>query len=738
MLSVVFASLLCQQPTVAQNVGFGHSSHGSAYDQGLRTKPWKIEGIGNVHMPITAKTPEVQMWFDQGVALLHSFWYEEAERSFRWCLKLDPKCAMAYWGLAQCRSDLTTEIDKAVPLEDGISDREKMYIEAWAKNPYTNAGQPTDYGRKSVGTPLMLAISKIIAKYPDDIEAKAQYAWLAQGSDSSYSVQAIIDQILAVNPLHPGALHAAIHNWDYSDPVQALEFCRRYSLAAPGIGHAQHMPGHNYSKIGMWHEAARAMDIATRVELRYMNERLALPEDVWNFPHNRTYLGYIQEQLGMIKLSVQGARDMLASPAARTPQDEKVSRSNDYYFGLSNLVRALAKAERWDEIVKPGAIPWPTDPHAQTEKLAIEATAYAHLGKPKEARKSYDQLVTLSKPKPGEEQKKDAGDSQMQEDAEGWVLISEGDRLGGIRKLLDAAVDQDKRRSSGPPSGDPPTEVGPIMREVGDAYLQFRDPQLAIDAYEKSLAYLPNDGYSLAGLARAWASKGDREKAAYYAGRLAYVWSKADSDLKPLVAVRSLGLKATPIAETPAPEHAYDPAELARFGPSNWQPYQAPALDCLTTTGKPVTLEDYRGKNVILVFYLSDECVHCVEQLQSLDEMSSELKSENTVVLAVSAATPAANKKSLKVGSLKVTLLSDTPNHDTARRYSSYDDFEDMELHSTILIDPQGRVRWKKTGGDPFKDTAFLLKEIQRFDAHKIADAEGKSSPLAKSKFRKK
>ena len=80
----------------------GHSQHGSAFDTGLRQKPWKMEGIGHTHFAITTKVPEVQVWFDQGNTLLHSFWFEEAERSFRWCLKLDPDCAMAYWGLARC------------------------------------------------------------------------------------------------------------------------------------------------------------------------------------------------------------------------------------------------------------------------------------------------------------------------------------------------------------------------------------------------------------------------------------------------------------------------------------------------------------------------------------------------------------------------------------------------------------------------------------------------------------
>ena len=76
----------------------GHSAHGAAFDIGPRQKPWVMEGIGVAPFPITTKNPEVQKWFNQGNALMHSFWYYEAERSFRWCLKLEPDNAMAYWG----------------------------------------------------------------------------------------------------------------------------------------------------------------------------------------------------------------------------------------------------------------------------------------------------------------------------------------------------------------------------------------------------------------------------------------------------------------------------------------------------------------------------------------------------------------------------------------------------------------------------------------------------------------
>src|SRR5215471_3732094 len=100
-LLALSAFVSAAQTGVAEAYKQGHSHQGDAFDIGPRQKPWRMDGIGKVHFPITTAKPEVQEWFDQGVALLHSFWYYEAERSFRWCLKLEPGNAMAYWGLAR-------------------------------------------------------------------------------------------------------------------------------------------------------------------------------------------------------------------------------------------------------------------------------------------------------------------------------------------------------------------------------------------------------------------------------------------------------------------------------------------------------------------------------------------------------------------------------------------------------------------------------------------------------------
>jgi peroxiredoxin len=194
-----------------------------------------------------------------------------------------------------------------------------------------------------------------------------------------------------------------------------------------------------------------------------------------------------------------------------------------------------------------------------------------------------------------------------------------------------------------------------------------------------------------------------------------YVWSQADPKLKWLEDVRKLGLDMKPIAQTPRPERVYRPRELDSIGPMNWQPFQAPNLQVVDRNGKKVGLRDFKGKNVVLVFFLGDACVHCVGQLKSLNDRNSEFDEQNTVVVAVCSASPSKLKESTKLDQASIKFMSDNA-HENARRFSSYDDFEDMELHSTILIDKAGRVRWKRTGGDPFTNIDFLMKELKRIN----------------------
>ena len=364
-------------------VHLGLSLHGPAFDEGPRQKPWRIERIGNAHFPITVPKKEVhdevQMWFDQGNALLHSYWFFEAERAFRWCIKLDPNCAMAYWALYRCAPVISTtgtlvDVDENRPkdfLKEAsrrkhlVTDRERMYIEAWEVRPSAQASVGYSVDTLTNANQLLFKqrLEQILLKYPDDLEAKALYVTenlfsYSVGPESAvnrYGNELILQQILAQQPDHPGAHHIRIHNWDGPDGWVALDSMDRYGMIAPGVGHALHMPGHGYSGQGMWHEAAIAMDSATRVEQQYMREHKILPyHELWNYAHNRDYLCFFQEQLGMADAAVDGARQLIA-----TPLDPKFNNPTNagvtYREGLAALRRALVKFERWEEILRPGA-----------------------------------------------------------------------------------------------------------------------------------------------------------------------------------------------------------------------------------------------------------------------------------------------------------------------------------------------------------------------------------------------
>jgi hypothetical protein len=224
----------------------GHSAHGESFDSGPRQKPWPLAGIGQAHFPITTKNPEVQRWFDQGNALLHSFWFYEAERAFRWCAKLEPDNPMPYWGMARSADSTRAQdfIRQAQKLREPASERERLYIDALAaqllpdplrEKDSTPDGQQRNRQAKKV-------LETLCIKYPDDMEARALLALDTMG-DSRYGAELMIREILARQPDHPGAHHYRIHNWDYHEPEQALDSSRRYGELVPGIGHALGMPG---------------------------------------------------------------------------------------------------------------------------------------------------------------------------------------------------------------------------------------------------------------------------------------------------------------------------------------------------------------------------------------------------------------------------------------------------------------------------------------------------------------
>lgn len=712
LIAAALGPLLAQQsqPQAPPSTKPGHSRHGSAFDEGPRQKPWKMEGIGKVHFAITTKNPEVQQWFNQGVALLHSFWFYEAERSFRWCLKLEPDNAMAYWGLARAVSDDKRReqiLREAVKRKASVSERERLFIEADAIAGLKDPAHPElDEKRHDLAKEIY---EDLAVKYPDDLEVQIAAASFSMWGSSRSANAALFKAVLAKDPNHPAAHHYLIHNWNERHAEQALDSSKAYGEIAYGIGHGLHMPGHIYSTVGMWHEAAISMDSATRAEAKYMRDRLALPYHTWNYGHNRDYLSYIQEQLGMADSALAGARELLSVPL--DPQYNKPDDRSPHGRGEVALLRALVKFERAADLLDEKTFAWAKSPKEKTFRAYGRAMGYIFGGKIPEAEASLDELAKLAP----EFEKGDyawfkSTHQIMGDELRALILLLRGDSLAGLKLLTTAAEKQYDQQKGG--ENDPPAYPGVIYNRLGLAYLDEQSsPKLAIRAFEKTLEISRNDPHALLGLVRAWRALDNQPQVIEYQSRLNWVWAAADAPLR-----RHLNPAVRTDGQTPRPERNYQSVKLERFGPPKWEPYAAPDLKAVDADGKPVTLSEYKGKqNVILIFYLGEECPHCLDQLVQLGKRKADLERHSTVVLAVSPSAPARNKESKKMGEVPFRLVSDE-KLENAKRFLSYDDFEEQELHTTILIDKQGRVRWLRLGGDPFTDFDFLFTQIASLD----------------------
>ncbi len=691
----------------------GHSHLGEPFDVGPRQKPWKIEGIGKAHFPISTKNPEVQEWFDQGVTLLHSFWDYEAERAFRWCLKLEPENAMVYWGLARATSDKRSEefVREAARRKKGVTERERLYIESLEALITHDAlrDRGDDYERRD--REYRKVLETIILKYPDDVEAKALLA-LATMGNSRYGAELMIREILAKQPDHPGAHHYRIHNWNYHEPEQALDSCRRYGEIAPGAGHALHMPGHVYAQAGMWHEAAISMDSATRAEKQYMLERLSFPFNHWNYGHNRAYLSYIQEQLGKADAAIFGSRQLIDAPL--DPDFNSDLPYSSHSQGITAMLRACIKFERWDDLLDAKTIPWRDLFADKVNKSYAETRSYLGLGKVDKAEAAFRMHQGLKG-----ELEKNKGMQKMFEiqtaELRGRLGLARAETLTGLTLLSQAAEEQLQMQKD---DNDPPRYPGVLYNALGNAYLDAKSPELAVQAFEKALKLTRNDIFALSGLVRSHHALGHTREASEAMSALLFTASGADRGVKAVELAKATGIGAEPKDNSPRKQRRYEDASLASYGPNVWEPFAAPALEALDGDGKKVTLAEYRGKNVILVFYLGRECVHCMKQLRDIQGKKDEWERLNTVVLAVSSNAAEINAKNPLPG---VRLLSDTA-FANSRRYRSYDDFEEMEVHSTILVDRKGRVHWARTGGEPFGKMDFLVKQLERMNA--FVDAE--------------
>ena len=471
------------------------------------------EQVGTVNFPNSC-SPAVQETFQRGVAMLHSFRYGEAEKTFREVLAQDPSCAVATWGIAAVlmSNPLTgfgpskewaeraqAAIDQGRKI-GAKTQRERDYIEAVAVY-YDDWGNRPERVRQQNRA---RAFEALAARYPTDDEAQIFYALYLIGtqslSDSSYTAYltaaGILEKEFAKYPAHPGVAHYLIHSYDAA-PIapKGVPAARRYASIAPAAPHALHMPSHIFTRVGAWSESAAT------------NERAAMAakrdKDVDEQLHSMDYMVYAYLQL---------ARD----DAARRVIDESAQASGISFtrfvgpYALSAMpARFLIERGDWRLATK-------LEPVASSYLFATALTyvarglGAARSGDPATADKEALELARLRDALKAAKNDYWAGEVEISRlEVAAWSALAQGKRDEALALMRSAADAEDKSEKHIVTPG----RILPARELLGDMLLELKRPAEALKEYEASQVREPERFRGYYGAAQAAAQSGDKAKA---------------------------------------------------------------------------------------------------------------------------------------------------------------------------------------------------------------------------------
>jgi tetratricopeptide (TPR) repeat protein len=486
------------------------------------------EALGKVSFP-TSCNPAVQAQFERGVALLHSFWFGEGLKVFNAVAEQDPGCAMAYWGIAINRllnpfvappPNLVKEGQAAIDKAKAIgakTERERDYIDAAALL-YADAGTKR-WPERAVA--YEEAMARLVAKYPEDLEAKVFYAlalnFAADLSDQTYAkplkAAKILEPLLAMYPEHPGIAHFLIHSYDFPPLAEkGLPAARRYASIAPSAAHSLHMPSHIFTRVGAWEDSA-----ATNVRSEQTARVNSAGDEIL---HAIDYQVYAYLQLardGDAKKAVDrgleaaGRFDMIrqAGPFGRAAAPARYALERGDWKSAAQLSVNRTKI-----------------PYADAVTHFARAIGAARSGDATGAKADLEKLAELRDALAAAKDAYWAGQVDIQwVSASAWVAFAEG-RKDDALKLMREAADKESKSEKAPIS---PGPILPARELLGDMLLELGQPALALKEYEASQQREPNRFRGWYGAATAAAKSGERAKAKLYYAKLADLAQHGDS-----------------------------------------------------------------------------------------------------------------------------------------------------------------------------------------------------------------
>jgi len=517
-----------------------------------------LEGYDAVDYRITTDNPLVQRYFNQGMTLAYGFNHAEAARSFYYATKLDPNCAMAFFGFAYVlgpnynagMEDDNYEraydaIQTALKLSSNGTTKEKEFIEVMALR-YSKK-PPED--RSQLDLQYSNALNKLYNKYPDDTEISALYVeslmnlhpWdlnEKDGSEKPWTIEitTLLEKLIAQNPEHPGAHHFYIHAVEASNtPERSDASAKAFDDGlVSGSGHLLHMPSHTYIRTGEYHKGTLSNIAAVKADSTYVttcHAQGAYPLSY--YPHNYHFMAATATlegnshwaMIGANKVSEHVHPEIMTQPGWGTLQ---------HYYTIPYFI--AVKFGKWDDILNMKLETFDLK-YVKAIRHYAEGMAYLGKGDQEKGKVELIQLLELAK----DESLKEitiwdinsvydiVGIASKVLQAELWA--SEGDYHTAIVLLKEAVISEDALNYN-----EPPDWFFSIRHHLGNAYIQNEQYDLAIETYNEDLNRLPKNGWSQHGLKLAYEKLGDTENATKMDNILVESWKNADVKLEGSIA----------------------------------------------------------------------------------------------------------------------------------------------------------------------------------------------------------
>lgn len=468
-----------------------------------------LEGIGDVNFPISSENPRTQQFFNQGLTFAYAFNHTEAERAFREALRLDPQCAICYWGIAlvlgpNYNQPMPEENIKpaweatanAINIGHFANEKEQRVMNTLASRYVPNA----DQDRAALDIAYMEEMAKLAEIYPEDAHILTLYAeslmnlapwnlYDVNGEPTEYTNRIIstLDRALELEPSHPGALHYFIHAIEpSSNPELALAAADKLGPLVPVSGHLVHMPSHIYLRVGDYQKAIDANQLAIQADALYVNQCSVqgFSADPY-YPHNLHFLWYAAMAIGQDQLALDAAQQMFAS--SEMDIYSTIPMLTEIRFGL------------WQQALDTAAKLIADEPGRISDSAAIPfyfttAIANAKLGNGELASAELEKLASALT-----EEQEDTPLNRLYGLVANAVVDGEnGDVAAKIQRLEEAVAIQAQL-----PYYEPPTFYIPIKQILGTAYIAAERYDEAIAVFQEDLAENPKNPWSFTGISDA-------------------------------------------------------------------------------------------------------------------------------------------------------------------------------------------------------------------------------------------